>query len=279
METIKSLAEDPRSVLNDARSRSRLRRKARDLAEAGNFVEAVTYQQALADISPEDPQAFMDLGILHRAASEIEDAAVAFERAGALAPQTPDPHEAMAQMYLDVSRYDDAIKECKALLRLIPHSLAARDILRSAYFQKGAIGKALAITEEMIRIAPYDPLSHYKQAVLHQHRNDWRNALDKFITAAEMAPEESLERYEAEAAIEALDQHQVRQILQLASEDRVFQLRLIRDVDEAVCDRGYSISPAAMAFIGQVALSQIIDYSMERGADIYGRELRPQRYN
>ena len=105
----------------------------------------------------------------------------------------------------------------------------------------------------MVRLAPSDPLCHYKRGVLHQQRGDWRNALQEFIRAAEMSPADSVERSEAEAAIDALDQHQIRQILILSGEDRLFQMQLSRDPEEATRERGYFLTNNAANFVGQVA--------------------------
>ncbi|MDR3707581.1 MAG: hypothetical protein P4L33_04730 [Capsulimonadaceae bacterium] len=241
----------------------RLRRKARYLAEAGRVAEALGYQQALADLKPDDFDTLMQLGFMHRAVCEFEDAVVAFRRASGVAPHTPDPHEALAELYLDAARYDDAIAESKALLRLIPHSLAARDVLSTAYFQKGLINKALETMNEVVRLVPSDPLGHYKRGILFQHRGDWRHALHEFTRAAEMASEGSIEQSEAESAIEALDQHQIRQILMLVGEDRLFMLHLLRDADEAAKERGYYLSPGASAFVAQVTAEQMENHDPE----------------
>jgi tetratricopeptide (TPR) repeat protein len=249
------------------------------LAESGRVAEALTYQRALSDLHPDDFETLMQLGFMHRAIYQIEDAALAFRRAIRLAPTTPDPHEALAEMYLDAARYEEAISESKALLKLTPHSLAARDILSTAYFQQGEIGKALETTSEMVRLVPSDPLSHYKRGILFQQRGDWRNALNEFSRAYELA-ENKVERQEAESAIEALDQHQVRQIMMLAAEDRLFQMQLARDADEATRERGYFISPGAAALVAQMTSERMADWNDDSSvshANAYSK--RPQLYN
>lgn len=235
----------------------RLRRKAKDLAGAGRVAEALDYQRALAELTPNDFETLMQLGFMHRAVCEIDDAVCAFRRASGVSPHTPDPHEALAELYLDASRYDEAIAESKALLRLTPHSLSARDVLSTAYFQKGLLGKALDTMTEVVRLAPCDPLGHYKRGILCQHRGDWKSALEEFTCAADMAREGSVEHTEAEAAIEALDQHQIRQVLLLAAEDRLFTLHLLRDADEAAQERGYYLSPEASSFVAQVTADRM----------------------
>lgn len=265
--------------IQDPREINRLQKKARHLAEDGKVAEALKYQRVVVELAPDDPEAFLQLGYLHQAASDIDAATVAFRRAIWLAPNAPEGHEALSEMFLDASLYDQAIAESKHVLRLTPNSLAARDILSTAYFQKGDIRKALEVTGEMVRMAPSDPLSHYKRGVLHQQRGDWRNALDAFQKAFAMAPEGSIEQVEAEQAIDALDRQQVRDILILATEDRIFQMQLSRNVEEATRERGYSLSDGAAAFIGQVALDKLAGTFQQHMPGFVAQQSRPQRYN
>jgi len=265
--------------VDESRELSRLRRRARTLAESGKVSEALKCQRTVADLAPNDPEAFMQLGYLYQAASDIDAAASAFRSACWLCPESTEGHEALSEMYLDACLYDEAISESKLILRLTPNSLAARDILSTAYYQKGDIRRALDVTGEMVRMAPLDPLSHYKRGVLHQHQGDWHNALEEFQKAAEMAPDGSMERTEAESAIDALDQHQVHDILMLATEDRIFQMQLSRNVEEATRERGYSLSEGAAAFIGQVALDKLAGTFAHHLPGFIAVQSRPQRYN
>lgn len=277
MTIYKQTAIDSSSTTPEVR---RLRRKARTLAESGRVAEALGYQRALADLTPNDFEALMQLGFMHREVYEIDAAVHAFRRASGVAPHTPDPHEALAELYLDASMYDEAIAESKALLRLMPHSMAAREILSTAYFQKGDIGKALETTSEMVRLAPSDALIHYRRGILFQQRGDWRNALHEFSRAEAMTEEGTVEQEEAQLAIDALDQHQIRQILMVAAEDLLLQMQLARDPEEASHDRGYFLSPNAAAFVGQVANERLSETQGSfRDASIGGLSRRPSLYN
>jgi hypothetical protein len=73
------------------------------------------------------------------------------------------------------------------------------------------------------------------------------------VLAHQIAPQGSVEEQEAEDAIDALDRHQIKQLVLLLSEDKMLQIRITRDADVAVSERGYSLSPVALAFIQQVA--------------------------
>lgn len=232
----------------------RLRRGAARHADAGRIDEALDYQRRITALAPEDAGEFMQLGFLHRQAEQLDDAASAFHRASGLAPSEADPHEALAEIYLDSARYDEAIAEGKAILKLIPRSLPARLILSSAYVQKGDIGRAQDTLRELVRLAPLDPIGHYKNGVLLQQQGMWRAALEAYKTALQIAPAGSMEEREAESAIESLDKHQLEMIHVLAADDRLFQMRLARNAVEASQERGFFLSRDACRYLQQVAL-------------------------
>lgn len=266
---------DPRK---SARLR-RLQRKAENLAQAGKVSEALDCQRQVVAMSPDDPEGYMRLGFLHRSMYQIDEALHAFHRASGLNPHFPDPHEALAEAYLDAAHYNEAISESKKLLRLVPNSMPARDILSAAYLQTGQIDKALSVTSEMVRLAPLDSLSHYKRGILHRQRGAWRDALEEFTTAFEVAPKNSIEANEAEAAIESLDQQQIGEILLLASEDRLFQMRLTRNVQEAVQERGYHITSDAQEFLQRMANEEMQSISVVAPGSFYGQGPRVRMYN
>jgi tetratricopeptide (TPR) repeat protein len=270
------LAEtDPQA--NKAR---RLRQKARNLAEAGKINEAIGCQRALANLTPNDFETIMQLGFMHQAASEIDNAASAFHQAVGLSPRAPEAHEALAEMYLEAARYDDAIIESKLWLKLRPHSIAARDIISTAYLQKGEISKALEAANEMVRLSPVDALGYYKRAILHQYQGNWSGALEQFTMAAQIAVPNSQEHQEALSAIEALDQYQIRAIMTLACEDGLFRILLRRDSDEAIRERGFHLSPMGIAFV-QHMLPDISAglYVFPESEAINAFSYRPLRYN
>ncbi len=264
-----NLAADHKALLR------RLRRQAAKHAGAGRVREALDCQRQVTALVPNDAYEFMQLGFLHRQADELDHATEAFERAQKLAPAEPDPYEALAEVYLDTARYDDAVREGRAVLKMVPNSIPARHILSAAYFQMGLIGKALDITQEMVRLAPLDPISHYKNGMLLQQHGNWRSALDEFMLAVRISPDESIERQEAEAAIEALDRMQMSMLLSLAEDDRLFQVRLARNAVEASQERGFYLSPEASLYVQHVAIEQV------ESAQIFRTSLtnRPIMYN
>jgi len=206
-----------------SRQISRLRRRAGELGEEGRSREALICQQKAVALAPEDAKSREDL----------------------------------AQMYLESSLYDEAIVECKALLRLAPKNLFARDIMSVAYLQKGDTDKALIINDELIRLSPNDPRNHFKRGILCQQRGDWQGAMQSLVLAYRIAPPDSVEEDEAQDAIDTLDRHQIKQLVLLMSEDRGLQIRVAREPEAAVAERGYSLSAVALSFVQQVATGTV----------------------
>lgn len=224
-----------------ARAR-RLAKRAEALASVGRVDEAIACQSEVVNLEPENAGAVMKLGILFREARRIDAALSAFRRASFLNPTHKDSREALIDTLLETGQYPETIAEAKSLLALHTRSIFARDVLSIAYLQIGRIEKALLVTAEMVRLDPYSPSHHYKRALLFQQQGNVAGAVREFSRARDLA-ETTTELYEeADEALDALDDFQMRQILLLASEDWHFQHQLRADADEAIAERGYALS-------------------------------------
>jgi tetratricopeptide (TPR) repeat protein len=167
------------------------------------------------------------------------------------APDHLAPHEALAETYLETSRWDEAIAEAGMLLRLSPRSLFARDVLSAAYLQQGRLDHALRVTDEMIRLDPVDATNHFKRGVLLQQKGQVGAAVRAFGRVLEMNPDPEVAE-ESRAALEMLDGYQIRQILTLAVEDVPFRLRLLQDPCRAVAEKGYLLSDEGLNALAQI---------------------------
>ena len=156
-----------------ARAR-RLAKRAETLADAGRVDEAIACQSEVAALRPDDSMAFFRLGLLYREARRIDPAVDALRRALLLSPAERDPREALIETLLEGSRYPEVIAEGKALVRLAPRSLFARDVLCVAYLQMGQLEKAVQVTGEMIFLDPLSPAHHFKRAMLFQQQGTSR---------------------------------------------------------------------------------------------------------
>jgi len=243
-----SLLDTPQLQRRRLQARARrLARRAETLASAGRTAEAIACQSEVASLRPADSVAFFRLGLLYREARRTDQAVHALRQASTLSPADRDPREALTETLVEASRYDEAVTEARALLKLVPRSLFARDALSVSYLQLGRLDKALQVTGEMVWLDPLNPGHHFRRGLLFQQQGNLTAAVGEYSRALDMAHPDSETYEDAEEALEVLDDGQTRQILLLASEDRLFLLKLRRDLPEAVQDRGFSLSEEGLA--------------------------------
>ena len=253
MMTASSLSEVPVAERRRLQARARrLARRAASLASEGRTDEAIVCQNEVTSLRPQDPVAFFRLGLLYREARRTDQAVHALRQAASLSPSDRDPREALTETLVEANRFEEAVQEARALIRVAPRSLFARDALSVSYLQMGKLDKALQVTGEMVWLDPLNPGHHFRRGLLFQQQGNVRAAVGEYGRALEMSHPESETYADAEEALEILDDRQTRQILLLASEDRVFILKLRRDLAEAVEERGFFLSEDGMDRLEQL---------------------------
>jgi tetratricopeptide (TPR) repeat protein len=225
----------------EARAR-RLTKRAETLADAGRVTEAIACQAEVAALIPDDATAFLRLGLLYREARCLEPALTAFRHAHGLNPMQHDSYEALLDTLLDAGRFDEALIEGKALAKIAPRNLFAREALCIAYLQMGHATRALEVIDEMVRIDPINPSHHLRRGMLLHQQGRLSAAIEALLRARQAAPVGSDVLADSQMILAALDDHQLRLILLLAAEDRLFDMKLHRDPPEALESRGFVLS-------------------------------------
>lgn len=222
--------------------------RADALAASGKVEEAVAQLKTLVHALPDSTRGYLRLANLLRQRRRAGEAREILETAVAHVPDCPVSREALADICIEIGRFDDAIQHGQMLLNLQPRSIHARDLLSTAYLQRGQYERALRLTDAMIRLAPFDPGHHFKRGVILQQLGLLAGACHAFARTLELSPDDEL----AEAcrmAIDLLERYQIRQLLTLASEDLLFRLHLLRAPAEIVAGRGFYLSEAALAVL------------------------------
>jgi tetratricopeptide (TPR) repeat protein len=244
----------------------RLAKRVETLAGAGRVDEAIVCQSEVAALRPHDAGAFLRLGLLLRSVHQIEPAVNAFRQALTIDPAERDPREALIATLLDGGRFKEIIAESKALVRVAPRSVFARDILSIAYMQLGQVEKALRTVGELVWLDPLNPDHYLKRAMLfHQQRNT-RAAVAEYARVMEMAAQDSDAYQCAAESLESLDEEQLRQIVMLANDDRLFHWKLCRETAEAAQERGFFLSDEGIARLHQMAQSHLEEIERESAA-------------
>lgn len=233
-------------------------RHADDLAAAGLVEEALVELRTLVHTVPDSTRGYLRLASLLRQRRRSGEAREVLEAAVAHAPRCPVSREALAEVCLEIGRYDDAIQHGMTLLAMRPRSIQARDLLSTAYLQRGQYERALRLCDEMIRLDPCEPAHHFKRGVVLQQNGLLAAACQAFLRALEIAEEGELSEA-CLAAIDLLERYQIRQIVLLATEDVLFRLQVIHDPAETLLTRGYYLSDAALAALS----SQLRNVPME----------------
>lgn len=221
-------------------------RHADDLAAAGQVDEALAELRTLVHAFPDSRRGYLRLASLLRQRRRSSEAREVLETAVAHAPRCPVSREALAEVCLEIGRYDDSIAHGKALLVMRPRSIQARDLLSTAYLQRGQYERALRLCDEMIRLDPCEPGHHFKRGVVLQQTGLLAAACQAFLRALDISDRGEMSEA-CLAAIDLLERYQIRQIVLLATEDVFFRLQVIHDPAETLLTRGYYLSDAALA--------------------------------
>ncbi len=126
--------------------------------DAGRYQEAETaLNKALQLYGGREKAPHLDyyFGVLYAKRGETQKAEQFLRRAAEKFPDNPLPYDQLAQLYLSMGRYDDAIKELDHILKKIDPTLADVYELRGlAYEKKGDRSKAM---DDYLKALSYDP--------------------------------------------------------------------------------------------------------------------------
>jgi tetratricopeptide (TPR) repeat protein len=216
------------------------------LVASGRVEEALAKLRTLVHALPDSTRGYLRLADLLRQRRRAGEAREILETAVAHVPNCPVSREALADVCVEIGRYDDAIPHGRALLELKPRSVHARDLLSTAYLHRGQYERALRLTNEMVRLDPFNPGHHFKRGVILQQTGLFAPACQAFVRTLELQADPELEEA-CQMAIDLLERYQIRQLLTLASEEILFRIQLQREPQETVQARGFYLSETAVA--------------------------------
>lgn len=150
---------------------------------------------------PKDAIAWMWLGVVELALEHAEEAADALDKAAKLAPNDVDilyhrgqahllvsknsyekmfkkdpkswrVHQVLAQTSSEAERYDDAIVQYLAAIKLAPTQPGLHEELGSAYRDAGKMEESAAAFARELEIDPHNALARYKLGVLAMEQGD-----------------------------------------------------------------------------------------------------------
>lgn len=205
---------------------------------------------------PNSTTLWFALGQLQRNLNQFREALRSFEQVLKLGHDTPMLRETIGQLCMDLGLVDKAIEHIKKGLEQDPENPSLLDLLAFLYLQKGKTREALQVVQRIIRLAPTDPIIHFKLATLHHQLGNYAQAVMAYQRTIALAPGTELAR-DAQQILEALDRYQLEQVFMLSMEDPIFRVKLMRNPQEALREKGFLISESSLEIIYNTDFSQL----------------------
>src|SRR5215469_16057012 len=182
-----------------------------------HFDQALAAVRKETDVYPKDASAWMWLGLIDLAKDEPEEAAAALDKAAQLAPDNTDilyhrgqahllvsrrsyermfkedpkswrVHEVLGQIDSDAERYNDAIAEYLAAVKLAPTQPGLHEELGAVYRRAMKSDEADAAFQVELEINPHNALARYERGVLAMERGDGGKAKELIEAAVTEKP-------------------------------------------------------------------------------------------
>lgn len=152
--------------------------------QENSYEKAVPEFRAAVQLDPSFVQDEMDLGIALMKLHNFDEAAPAFEHVLKTDPTVTDAHVYLIVLYGKTNRTEDQIRECHAVLKLLPDNFGANLNLGQALLKTGDLKGAIAPLQKAIIGQPQRPAPHEVLADVYEQLGRQADA-DRERTEAE----------------------------------------------------------------------------------------------
>lgn len=136
--------------------RDALLAKAFCLNELGRFRDATVILQRAAELDPENPRVYAELGFTHGSLDNVEEARSAYVMAAELEPENPAHLRALAHLTLVTDDFAGAVAIASRALALDQHSLSALHQVAYGEYRLGHLPQAITALQRAQALAPTD---------------------------------------------------------------------------------------------------------------------------
>jgi len=157
--------------------RDALLAKAFCLNELGRLDDAFALLERAAELDPENPRVYAELGFTLSSQDNLELAKSAYVHADALEPDNPAHKCALAHIALLEDRFEEARALASRALELDPNSVQAMHQLAFAEYRLENMDAAIAMLERAQSMAPEDPESVRRLAMVLYEAGRLREAI------------------------------------------------------------------------------------------------------
>jgi len=139
--------------------------------------EALVYIRKAIALDPDQPAAHLNLGQILWMTGDLKGAEAAHKKAVEIGPDTPQILVNYGAFLVDaLRRFDDAIVQFRAALKIQPNNFRARRCLGIAYHQKGNLKSAIAEFKKAARLQPKHAGIRLQLADLSSRTKDYASA-------------------------------------------------------------------------------------------------------
>jgi putative PEP-CTERM system TPR-repeat lipoprotein len=143
------------------------------LLREGDSKGAVAAAQDGVAALPDSAALWEGLGGAHLSSGSFDQALVAFKKAAALQPNSPEPHLKLADVYLAMRNNGAARESIQRALQISPKSLVAQRSLLALELAEGRADRATAIARQMQKDFPEDYLGYLLAGDIDNSRKNW----------------------------------------------------------------------------------------------------------
>lgn len=187
----------------------------------------------------EEGAVYQGLGELY-SKTDVPRAMEMYERAAELPPESPEPFAALAKLYAEGGRYEEAMKQCQSAVRLRPANLSYQAMLSYAYNRLGRHDEAIEIGLTMNRENRHDFSTYIVLGCVYFNAGKYDDAIAQFQLAVQLSDRyqhKFIRRYLAvvtakmgRGAIPEMGEYELSELLKMYTEkgevDTLLQLAL-----------------------------------------------------
>ncbi len=150
---------------------------------AGKCEMALPYFVEAAEMNPDHPGAFFQMGYCLAQMGKNQEAVAPYLRAIQLRPQDPIIYSNLCGVYGQLGRYGEAVEACNQAVKLKPNLAEAHNNLAWSYHQEGRHSEAVESSKRAIRLQPDFALAHYNLGNGYAGLKKYTEAADAFKQA------------------------------------------------------------------------------------------------
>ncbi len=231
-------------------------KRAQQLTQDGQLHKALTSLERAIETGADAYSCTLRMAEIYRELGVPRMALECVEKAVGLVPERTQGYELLIAMTLETQNFTRAIEACQQLIKIAPRHIMAHTALATAYIQTEEFDRALRAVNVLIRLEPESADHHFKKAMICQAQQNYALATYEFSYVLHLEPN-GIHASATYEALSVLDQCQVNQIMLLASEDKLFRIKLNHDPMGTLRERGFYLSEHGLQTFLEVS-SQMI---------------------